>query len=157
ISGNWDRQEMDLFRIAPSGRGPERLTRHRTDVRCVAPLDLRTVLYVAPDADGAGPWLWSVDVERTVSRRISSGLEKYTSIAASADGRRLVASVANPIAGLWSIPISDRLLEERDAKQLPLPTIGAVAPRFGGSDLYYLSDNGGAQGLWRYHDNRAQE
>src|SRR5262245_47187773 len=49
------------------------------------------------------------------SRRITHGLEKYTSLSASGNGR-LVASRANPTAGLWSVPILDRAAEERDVK-----------------------------------------
>ena len=88
--------EMDLWRIAATGGGPERLTQHNSDVAYPAPIDNRTVRYVARDRDGSGLWLWALDVERKLTRRVSFGLEKYTSVAASADGRRLVASVASP-------------------------------------------------------------
>jgi dipeptidyl aminopeptidase/acylaminoacyl peptidase len=157
VSGNLDLRELDLWRIAPSGGQPDRLTRHPTDVGYIAPLDPRTILYVAPDQDGSGPWLWAVDVERKVSRRVSSGLERYTSVAASADGRRLVATVANPTASLWSVPFLDRSVEERDAKPFSFPTVRALAPRLGGADLYYLSASGAGDGLWRYHNIQAQE
>ncbi len=49
-----------------------------------------------------GPWLHSMDVERRVPHRLTSGLDRYTSLAASADGRRLVVtsrkSEENPLA-----------------------------------------------------------
>ena len=85
---------------------------------------------------------------------MSFGLEKYTSLAASADGRRLVASVANPTASLWSVPILDRLAEERDVAPFPLPTARALMPRFGGAIavLLVLSWRGGwvvALSRWR--------
>ena len=93
-----------------------------------------------------------------VTRRVSVGLEKYLSVAASADGRRLVAAVANPTANLWSVPILDRLAEERDVTPYPMPgVIRALAPRFGGTSLFYLSSRGTGDGLWRFEDGQASE
>jgi Tol biopolymer transport system component len=149
--------EMDLWRVPSAGGEPERLTRHNNDVEYPAPLDARTVLYVAPEQDGSGPWLWALDVERKVTRRVSVGLEKYKSIAASADGRRLVATVANPSANLWSVPILDHATEERGVKPFPLPSVNALAPCFGATSLYYLSSRGAGNGLWRYQDGKALE
>jgi serine/threonine protein kinase/Tol biopolymer transport system component len=157
VSGLWDTYEMDLWRIRPSGGEPERLTRHNNDVVHPAPLDRQTVLYVAPAEDGSGPWLWAVDVDRKATRRLSFGVEKYTSVAASADGQRIVATVANPSVNLWSVPILDRLAEERDVKSVPLPNVRALGPRFGGTSLFYLSSRGAGDGLWRYQNGQASE
>ena len=115
------------------------------------------MLYVSPDEDGSGPWLWSLDTVSKRSRRISFGLEKYTSLAGSGDGRRLVASVANPTANLWSVPILDRVVEERDVQPFPVPTVRALGPRFGAGSLFYLSSRGTADGLWRLTGGRAEE
>ncbi len=123
----------------------------------MTPIDARTVLYVAPDADRSGPWLWALDVERKATRRVSIGLERYLSIAASADGRRLVASVGTSTAALWSVPILDGLAEERDVQPYPLPTARALAPRFGGASLFYVSSSGTGDGLWRYRDGKSVE
>ena len=115
------------------------------------------MLYSARDADGAGPWLWAVDVETKVSRRASVGLEQYASVAASADGRRLVATVQDPRAELWSVPILDRPATESDAEPFAdLPTTRALAPRFGGSSLFYLSSRGSGDGLWRLRDGKGR-
>jgi hypothetical protein len=89
------------------------------------------VVYVARDRDGSGPWLWALDVNRKTTHRISFGLEKYISVAASADGRHLVATEATPIPSLWSVPILNRVAEERDAKPYPVGTVRALGPRFG--------------------------
>ena len=43
----------------------------------------------------------------------------------------------------------DRTAEERDAHPYPVPTVRALAPRFGGSSLFYLSSRGTGDGLWR--------
>ncbi|MCH7701051.1 MAG: serine/threonine-protein kinase, partial [Planctomycetes bacterium] len=61
--------EMDLWRVRPDGDEAERLTWGNLDVRYPAPIDERTVVYCALDANGAGPWLWAVDVETKSSRR----------------------------------------------------------------------------------------
>jgi Tol biopolymer transport system component/tRNA A-37 threonylcarbamoyl transferase component Bud32 len=157
VSGLWDAREMDIWRIRPSGGTPERLTNQNSDIRYLARLDDRTILYVSPDQNGAGPWLWALDTERKVSRRISSGLEVYTSVDASADGRRLAVTVSNPTANLWSFPILDRRVEEKDVKPYSLPSVRAYAPRFGGASLFYLSSRGGGDGLWRYDGRQATE
>ena len=149
--------QMDLWRIAASGGEPERLTHHSSSVGYPAPIDARTVLYVSRDTNGAGPWLWALDLEQKVTHRISFGLEKYTSVAASTDGRRVVATVANPIAGLSSVPILDRVAVESDVRRFPLSTARALAPRFSGTTLFFLSSGGTGDGLWRFQDGQILE
>jgi serine/threonine protein kinase/Tol biopolymer transport system component len=149
--------EMDLWRIDPAGRNPERLTQINTDVAYPAPVGDRTVFYVARNEDGSGPWLWAFDLKRRDSRRVSVGLEQYTSVQASADGRKLVATISNPIAGLWTVPILDRVADEHDVKPFTVPTERALAPRFGGSSLFYLSSLGTGDGLWRLRDGKVTE
>jgi Tol biopolymer transport system component len=148
---------MDLWRIDPTGGNPQRLTQRNTDVAYPTPARDRTVFYVARDTDGSGPWLWAFDVKRKDSRRVSFGLEQYTSVAASADGRKLVATISNPVAGLWSVPILDRLAEEHDVKPLTMPTVRALAPRFAGASLFFLSSLGTGDGLWRLRDGQVTE
>jgi Tol biopolymer transport system component len=149
--------EYDVWRIQPSGGTPEQLTQVKTDVRYLTAIDPRTVLYVAPGQDASGPWLWALDVEQKTARRVSVGLDRYLSVAASADGRRLVATIAKPIAGLWSVPILDRPAEESDVKPYAVPTARGAAPRFGGTSLFYLSSSGAGDGLWRVQDGKAVE
>jgi Tol biopolymer transport system component len=149
--------EMDLWRIDPAGRNPERLTQINTDVAYPTPVGDRTVFYVARDEDGSGPWLWAFDLKRRDSRRVSTGLEQYTSVQASADGRKLVATISNPVAALLTVPILDRVAEEHDVKPFTVPTERALAPRFSGSSLFYLSSLGTGDGLWRLRDGQATE
>jgi Tol biopolymer transport system component len=79
-------------------------------------------------------------------------------VAASADRRRLVATVQDPRAGLWSVPILDRPAIESDAEPFAdLSTARALAPRFGGSSLFYLSSLGSGDGLWRYENGKVEE
>jgi Tol biopolymer transport system component len=157
VQGNPGTLELDLWRIEATGRHRERLTQSNKYIGFPTPLDSRTVLYVGEDRDGSGPWLWALDVERKVTRRISFGLERYTSVAASVDARRLVAAVANPFADLWSVPILERVAEEHDTKPYALPNVRALMPRFGGRSLFYLSSQGGGDGLWRLEEGQAAE
>jgi len=151
-------QEMDLWRIEVNGEGLEQLTEGKLDVRYPTPIDENTVLYSSRDSDGAGPWLWVLDVASGVSSRASVGLEEYTSLSASADGRRLVASVHDSRAELWTVPILDRPATERDAKPFAgLSTNRALSPRFGGSSLFYLSSRGSGDGLWRLDEGKVAE
>jgi Tol biopolymer transport system component len=153
---NWT-DEMDVWRVRPTGGSPERLTRQNTSVTFLAPLDTRTLLYVARAANGAGPWLWALDVERKIATRVSAGLEQYTSVAASRDGNRIVATIVNPIVNLWRVPLLDRLAGDGDIQSFPVPTARALAPRFAGTSLFYLSSRGTADGLWRFRDGQAFE
>jgi serine/threonine protein kinase/Tol biopolymer transport system component len=157
VHGTPATKEMDLWRIDPEGKHVERLTQRNTDVAYPAPVGDRTVFYVARDADGSGPWLWAFDLKRRDSRRASVGLEQYTSVEASADGRKLVATISNPVASLWSVPILNRLAEENDVKPFTVPTVRALAPRFGGVSLFYLSSLGTGDGLWRLRDGQVTE
>ena len=149
--------EWDLWRMPAVGGNPERLTHHESEVGYPTPIDLQTILYVARDRDGSGPWVWALDVDRRQTSRVSSGLEIYTSLAATADGRRLVASKANPTASMWSVPILNRIAEERDTTPLSLPTSRALMPRYGGPSLFYLSSRGAGDGLWRYRNGASLE
>jgi Tol biopolymer transport system component len=155
--GNAAALEMDLWRIAPAGGNAERLTHNNKNVGYPTPIDARTVIYVSEDQDGSGPWLWSLDLETKTTRRVTLGVERYTSLAAGAGGHRLVATVSHPTANLWSVPILDHAAEEKDLKPYPVPSVRALAPRFGGESLYYLSSSGGNDGLWRFEGGQASE
>lgn len=151
--------DMDVWRMRPSGATAEQLTRQHAPVNFLAPLDARTLLYIARADDWSGPWLWALDVERRVTRRVTLGLEHYTSVSASRDGRRVVATVASPTASLWRIPLRDRPASDEEAVPYPLPTERALAPRFAGGSLFYLSlsARGTGDGLWRVRDGSAFE
>jgi Tol biopolymer transport system component len=49
------------------------------------------------------------------------------------------------------------MVVEDDARPYPVPTTRAVAPRFGGSSLFYLSSRGTVDGLWRLDGGQASE
>jgi Tol biopolymer transport system component len=150
---------MDLWRAPPSGGSPEQLTHLQAPVNFLSAVDARTLLYVARAEDWSGPWLWALDLESRATRRVTVGLEQYTSVSASRDGRRVVATVANPAARLWRVPLLDRPVEDDDAQPYDVPTERALAPRFGGTSLFYLSlsSRGTGDGLWRLQDGQAFE
>jgi Tol biopolymer transport system component len=139
----------DIWRIQPSGSGLERITTQNTRIAYPVLLDRRTILYIATDAAGGGPWLYVVDVERRSPHRISSGLESYTSLASNADGKRLVATITNPHTSLWRIDAS----KDRDvAAQSTPPTIivgNGVKPRLSGDTTFYIASRAGRQGIWK--------
>ena len=157
VRGRPATREMDLWRMRPDGGGLEQLTHLNTDVGFPEPISERTVLFVAHNRDGAGPWLWAFDPKTRTSERASSGLEEYTALAATADGRHLAASVVNPQVNLWSIPITSRVVSEHEVEAFQVPTARSWAPRFGGGSLFYLSSRDGADGLWNYRNGTTQE
>ena len=149
--------EMDIWRIRPTGGTVEQITSHNSRVAYPTFLNERTLLYIARAEDGTGPWLYGMDVERRIPHRISLGVERYTSIAVSADGRRLVATVANPEATLWRVRISNGPVEESAAQRIVLPTVRGLSPRVGPGYLLYLSSKGGQDGIWKFADETAVE
>jgi Tol biopolymer transport system component len=140
-------EEMDIWRIRPSGGAPERMTFHNSRVAFPTLLGDRTLLYLATDAEGYGPWIYAMDVERRVPHRVSIGVEEYTSLAASEDGRRLVATVSRSTAGLWRVPIADHVIDKSGATPIVAPTARALSPRMGHGFVLYRAPRGGTDGL----------
>ncbi|MDQ3230160.1 MAG: DNA-binding protein, partial [Pseudomonadota bacterium] len=150
--------DMDVWRIAPEGGQPERITFHASRVSHPVFLDNTTMAYLATADDGSGPWLQGMNVERRVAHRIGPGIEAYTSLAASADGRRLVATRASPRTILWRVPVLARIANENDARRIPLPVAGGRSPRVGPGYLLIVSPSDG-RGIGRLTtaDNRLAE
>jgi Tol biopolymer transport system component len=154
--------DMDIWRIPPSGGPPEQITHFNSRVAYPVLLDDRTLVFTATADDGTGPWLYAMDVEDRLADRWSTGVEHYISIAASAEtatqSRRLVATVSNPSVQLWSVAIGSSAADEGAATRLTLPTARSAAPRFGpDSSLFYLASRSGADGVWRLSGGQARE
>jgi Tol biopolymer transport system component len=141
--------KLDIWRIPSAGGIPERITYHNARVSHPVLLDRRTLMYLASDADASGPFLYSMDVERRIPHRLTSGLDRYTSLAASADGRRLLLSVANPKTTLWRLQINDSLAEASAATPIPLTTSTGFSPGLGPNYLLYLSRSGTGENIWK--------
>jgi Tol biopolymer transport system component len=140
---NWD-----IWRIQPSGTGIERITNQNARISYPVMLDRRTMAYLATDADGSGPWIYGVDVERRIAHRISSGLESYTSLAASASGMRLVATIASSRASIWRMSLTLDGTADTTASAPSLVLTNGVAPRLGPDFMLYVSWRGDRQGIW---------
>jgi Tol biopolymer transport system component len=148
---------MDIWRIRPAGGPAERITNHDSRVSHPVFLDNRTLLYLATDSDGSGPWLHSLDIERPRPHRVSGGLEKYSSLAVSADGGRLVATLASPKAALWRVPVAATAVPSSALQRIPLTTGSGSAPRMGPGYLLYISSKGQSDSIWRLQDEQASE
>jgi Tol biopolymer transport system component len=158
--------KLDIWRIHPEGGTPERVSSHAGRVSYPVLLDRRTMLYLASDPDGAGPWLYGMDVVRRVPHRLTSGLDEYTSLAASADGRRLVATLASPKRTLWRMRIDDLLKgdlpkgeppQSSVASQISLTASSGFSPRLGPDYLVYVSSTGASESVWKLANGNAAE
>jgi Tol biopolymer transport system component len=142
--------DLDIWRIASAGGVPERLTHHHSEVAYPTLLDDRTLIYVTRRENGSGSGLYAMDVERRIPHAATSGLEEYLSVASSADGRRIVASVANPTRTLWKAPISAAIVDEAGVTRFNVPSVRVAHPRFGSDYVLYLSSRGASEGLWKF-------
>jgi len=157
VRGDPPSADWDIWRVRPSGAGVERLTFHHTRVTYPVPLDARTVLYLATDADGSGPWLYVLDVVLKRPRRVSVGLERYTSLAANADRTRLLATVADSRSDLWRVKVDSGGPPRGTAEQIAPVSQRASAPRFGPGYIAYVSTGGARRGIWKYMNGTATE
>ena len=145
--------KLDIWRIRPAGGTPERITSHNGRVIYPVLLDRRTLIYLASDPDGSGPWLYSMDVERRIPHHLTSGLDRYTSLAADADGRHLVLTSANPKETLWRMRIADSPAGSPTNASAPvrtsLTTGTGSSPRLGPDYLLYVSATGTSESIWK--------
>ena len=149
--------ELDIWRIRPAGGIPERITSHHGQMSYPVMLDRRTLMYLASDPDGSGPWLYSLDVERRIPHRLTFGLDRYTSLAASADGRRLVVTRATAHGTLWRLRIPDSPAVVSEANRIPLTTSTGSSPRLGRDYLLYVSAAGAGESIWKLANGTSTE
>ncbi len=148
---------MDVWRVHSTGGAPERITNHNAAVTYPAFVDERTLLYLATDPDGSGPWIYAVDVDRRVPRRASFGMERYTSLSASGDGRRLVTTLATPKSTLWRVTIGNEPAKQTDARAVTLTTGNGSSPRLGDGFLLYVSSMGTGDSIWKLQGDTATQ
>ncbi|HEX4912729.1 MAG TPA: hypothetical protein VFV51_02175, partial [Vicinamibacterales bacterium] len=96
---------MDVWRMGPDGKNPERITQHDAVVSHPILLDDSTLVYLAGTRDGSGPRLHVMDLGDRVPHPQGTDLDRFTSLAATADGRRIVATRANPKGTLWRLRV----------------------------------------------------
>jgi Tol biopolymer transport system component len=141
--------KLDVWRISPTGGNPERITSQNARVSHPVLLDRRTLLYLASDPDGSGPWLYSMDVERRNAHRLEAGPDRYTSLAASADGRRLVVTAASLKRTLWRLPIAHSAKDAPAPERISLTSGTGFAPRLGPNYLLYASATSTSESIWK--------
>ncbi len=149
--------DWDLWRIRPSGAQPQRLTHHDSRLSYPVVLDRRSLAYLATDADGSGPWMYVLDLASLRTHRISSALQSFTSLAGSADGSKLVATVSSPRDSLWRVPLASQSGPATPASAPVQLVANAAAPRLSAGTLVYLSSAGGTEGIWVRHGAEAHE
>jgi Tol biopolymer transport system component/DNA-binding winged helix-turn-helix (wHTH) protein len=142
--------EMDIWQISTSGGEPQRLTSHNSRISFPTLLDERTLLYLATSEDGSGPWIYAVDLADRTTHRVKSASNAYTSLAASADGRRLVVTESRPTASLWSVQLTDGTAGPTAVTQIPIRTQRGVSPRLGPDSLMYRAPKAGTDALWKH-------
>jgi len=90
-----------------------------------------------------------MDVERRIPHRLSSGLDRYTSLAVSADGRRLVVTRSSPKRTLWRSRITDSPGEVSAPARIPLTSSTGISPRLGPAYLLYVAATGTTESIWK--------
>ena len=148
---------MDLWRMPPSGEHPERLTHHDARVSHPVFVDPRTVLYLASEPDGSGPRIHGLDLQTGAGYRLGSSLDRYTSLSASADGRRLVATRVFPKTTLWRVPLAGPRADMRSATRVALTTLNGRSPRLGRDALFHVSSREPGDAVWKMEGDGATE
>jgi Tol biopolymer transport system component len=149
--------KLDIWRITPNGGTTQRITSHGGLVSHPVLLDRRTLLYLNSDSDGSGSSLYSMDVEHRIPHRLTSGMDRYTSLAATADGRRLVLTRAIPKTTLWRLRIAGPTGEISGPDQISLTTSTGFSPRLGPDYLLYISATGATESIWKLTDGSVTE
>jgi Tol biopolymer transport system component len=98
-----------------------------------------------------------MDVDRRIPHRIGSGVDRYASLAVSADGRLLVVTLASPKTTLWRVPISDKPVETSAATPIALTTGSGFSPRLGPDYLLYVASKSAGDGIWKLANGTTAE
>jgi Tol biopolymer transport system component len=141
--------QLDVWRVGVRGEGPERITTQTARLTYPVLVDESTLLYLANASDGSGPWLYGMDAERRVPHRLTSGVEQYTSLAASADGHRVVATVSEPARTLWRVAIAEASDSVSTPVRITLGTGAGFTPRIGPNYLLYVAPVGTGESIWK--------
>lgn len=149
--------KMDIWRMRPNGSEVERVTTLDSRVSHPTFIDSRTLAYLAGDADGGGPWLYSLDLETRNSRRLLTGADHYTSVAADTAGGRLLVTAAGRKRTLWRLSLRDAVEAPSKPAAIDLPNGTGFSPRLGPGYLVYVSSDGGRQHLWKLAGGKLTE
>ena len=148
---------MDVWRIRPDGGEPERLTFHESTVSFPTFVDDRSLLYLATSDDGSGPWVHALDLTSMKVRRLDTRGQEYVSLAASADGSRIVATESHRSAALWRFHLRGGLVGEADAERIDIPTPRGESPRVGPGFVVFRAPKAGTDSLWKIAEGNSTE
>ena len=98
-----------------------------------------------------------MDVDRRIPHRLTSGLDRYTSLAASADGQRLVVTRTTPHATLYRIRLGTSPAQASEADRIPLTTSTGTSPRMGPDYLLYVTAAGTGESIWKLANGTSTE
>ncbi|HWR16407.1 MAG TPA: hypothetical protein VN577_16410 [Terriglobales bacterium] len=149
--------KLDIWRIHSNGGTPERITSQNAAITFPVLLGRKTLAYLATNPDASGPWIYALDLNRGNPHRLTFGPERYTSLSASADGRRLVATIANPKRSLWRLQLDESSTPNAAASPISLTTTSGFSPRLGAGFLLYVSSNADRTSIWKLANNNAAE
>jgi Tol biopolymer transport system component len=141
--------KLDIWRIKPTGGTLERITSQNGRVSHPVFLNRDTLMYLGSDSDGSGPWLYSIDVDHRIPHRLTFGPDRYTSLAATADGKRLVVTRASPKRTLWRMQIGDRSDALLPPVRIALTPASTFSPRLGPDYLIFVSSAGSSESIWK--------
>jgi Tol biopolymer transport system component len=90
---------------------------------------------------------------------VSSGVDTYTSVAASADGWRLVATLASMKTTLWLLSGAgaEAAAPSSTGTRMPLSTGSGFAPRLGPGYVVYVSSADGSDSIWKQQGDTATQ
>src|SRR5262245_33519598 len=81
------------------------------------------------------------------SRRLDTHGREFASIAASADGRRIVATEVRSNASLWRVPLRNAGAEAAYLAKLDIRTARGLSPRIGNGFIVYRAPGAGRDSL----------
>ena len=145
---NFNTEPTEIFRVAATGGPAEPVMRTaRRAVAAFPSLDGRGLFYAA-NPDTADASLWWLDFRTGREHRLTSGLGEYGAPYASADGSRVVATVAEARQALMRV----RIDSDKAAPIEPLTDgfTGDFDPAFtpDGSRIVFASTRSGNRNLW---------
>ena len=90
-------------------------------------------------------------------QRLGSSLDRYTSLSASADGQRLVATRVSPTTTFWRLRLGGPRVDMAAATRVPLTTLNGRSPRLGGGALFFVSSREAGDAVWKLEGEGATE
>jgi Tol biopolymer transport system component len=149
--------KLNIWRIPPRGGTPAQIT-SQGGVSYPALASQRMLMYIGADADDSGPWLYGMDMRHRIPHRLTSGLERYTSLSASADGRRLALTLASPPkTTLWRMRAPDSPAQGSAPVRVAVTTSTGHSPRLGPNYLLYVSSSNASDSIWKLTDGASEE